>query len=194
MESVCSKIIDCPHTTPIYSDLGIPLIRTPNIKKGYIDFDNTKFVSWEEHCKRLTRIYPLEGDILYAREAPFGNAALVKSNQEFSVGQRIMLLRPNPVLVKSEFLVSLINSNFVYAQAKRLARGSTNPHVNVGDVKKFRIILPPISLQSKFASFIKNIDNLKKQQKKTTFEIQNLFKSLMSKAFKGELLVSIPDN
>jgi type I restriction enzyme S subunit len=64
LESACSKIVDCPHSTPTYLETGIPLIRTPNIKKGYIDFKKTKFISYEEHMARSRRICPLKGDML----------------------------------------------------------------------------------------------------------------------------------
>ena len=100
VESVCTEIIDCPHSTPTYSDHGVPLVRTPNIKKGFLDFKETKFVSAEEHQKRSLRIRPIEGDILYAREATYGNAGLVGSENEFSVGQRIVLLRGNPRIIE----------------------------------------------------------------------------------------------
>lgn len=185
VESVSREIIDCPHSTPTYEDSGIPLIRTTNIKKGYLDFGTTKFVSIEEHKKRLRRICPLKGDILYAREATFGNAALVGADMEFSVGQRIMLIRPDQSLVKSEFLVWMINSDFVYNQAKQMARGATNPHVNVGDVKKFKIILPPIEQQEAFSSVFEKVDIITNKQNESSKWFSELFNSLMSKAFKG---------
>jgi type I restriction enzyme, S subunit len=193
LDSVCSDIVDCPHSTPVCVNSGIPLIRTPNIRKGYIDFEKTRFVSEEEHKKRLHRICPAIGDILYAREATFGNAGLVNSNQEFSIGQRIMLLRPKPSIVKSEFLVWMINSDYVYNQAKQVARGSTNPHVNVADVRKFKIIVPPIDLQDKFVLVLRKAEQIKSNQNKSTRNVDTLFASIMSKAFKGELVRDIDE-
>ncbi len=188
LESVCTDIIDCPHTTPKYVDFGVRLIRTPNIKKGYLDLSETRFISPEEHRMRSRRILPRIGDILYAREATFGNAALVNSDEEFSVGQRIMLLRPDPAKVKGEFLVWMVNSDYVYAQAARVARGATNPHVNVRDVRKFRIVHPPIDLQHGFALIAQKVQNLREKQRQSTLEINRLFHSLMHQAFKGELV------
>jgi type I restriction enzyme S subunit len=98
-----------------------------------------------------------------------------------------MLLRPNPRLVKSEFLVWMINSDYVYAQAAQLARGATNPHVNVADVRKFRIILPPINLQSKFASTVEKFEAFRENREKSSQGINVLCNSLMHQAFRGEL-------
>ncbi len=188
VESVCTDVIDCPHSTPTYTEAGVPLIRTPSIKRGYIDLTETKFISPEEHKARSRRINSLPGDILYAREATFGNAGLVRKGQDFSVGQRIMLLRPNPNLVTSEFLVWMINSEYVYSQAARVARGATNPHVNVADVREFTIIVPPIENQMKFASAATVVESMRERQYESTGEINELFRSLMQKAFRGELV------
>jgi type I restriction enzyme S subunit len=188
IDSTCSDITDCPHSTPTYTRTGVPLVRTPNIKKGYIDLTETKFISTKEHIVRSRRINPLPGDILYAREATFGNAGLVKKGQELSVGQRIMLLRPNPSIVLSEFLVWMINSEYVYSQAATVARGATNPHVNVADAKKFRIIVPPIENQMRFASAAKVFESLRERQAQSTEEINELFNSLMNKAFRAQMV------
>jgi type I restriction enzyme S subunit len=189
LESVCIDVIDCPHSTPKYLESGVPLVRTPNIRKGYVDFSDSRFISSEEHKERSERIHPQKGDLLYAREATFGNAALVDIDEEFSVGQRIMLLRPNTKLVKSEFLVWMINSDYVYSQASQAARGATNPHVNVADVKQFKIVRPPMELQTRFATIAGRLNALREKQKRSTEEVNRLFQSIVHKAFKGELVL-----
>ena len=39
--------------------------------------------------------------------------------------------------------------------------GSASPHINVGDIKAFAIILPPIALQEQFAAFVAQTDKSK---------------------------------
>src|SRR3989338_9011768 len=56
-------------------------------------------------------------------------------------------------------------------------------------VKSIPIFLPPISLQNKFASIVKEVESMKEQQKHSKEQIDNLFNALMQKAFKGELVV-----
>jgi len=56
-------------------------------------------------------------------------------------------------------------------------------------MKDFDIPLPPLSLQNKFASIVKEVEAIKEQQKQSKEEIDNLFNALMQKAFKGELVL-----
>ena len=48
---------------------------------------------------------------------------------------------------------------------------------------------PPIELQNKFASIVKEVESMKEQQKQSKEQIDNLFNVLMQKAFKGEIYV-----
>ena len=82
----------------------------------------------------------------------------------------------------------MMNSHLVYNQAKQMARGATNPRVNVGDVKEFKIMLPAIEEQVVFASIREKVDALSKKQSESTKQVSELFSSLMSKAFKGQLV------
>jgi type I restriction enzyme S subunit len=54
--------------------------------------------------------------------------------------------------------------------------------------KEFGFINPPIELQNKFSSIVKEVESMKEQQKHSKEQIDNLFNALMQKAFKGELL------
>ena len=98
-----------------------------------------------------------------------------------------MLLRPDTNVVTSEFLTWMINSDYVYKQAKNVASGTTNPHINIKEFKKFKALIPPINLQKKFSSFLQTYNELRERQLESDGEIDRLFHSLMHKAFSGEL-------
>lgn len=76
LQDVCEKIVDCPHSTAPDEGKGYPLIRTPNVGRGRLLLDNVQRVSKEVYDKRNKRATPQAGDIIFAREAPAGNAAL----------------------------------------------------------------------------------------------------------------------
>jgi len=50
------------------------------------------------------------------------------------------------------------------------------------------VILPPLSLQQQFEEIVNKTEALKEKQKQSEQELENLFQSLMQKAFKGELV------
>ena len=120
-----------------------------------------KYVSEEEYLRRIRRMKPLPGDIVYAREGTYGNAAVLPEGYEFCLGQRTMLFRPNVELCLSDYLLYALTSINVKRQADELNVGSTVPHVNVRDAKRFTIPLPPIEAQQEFAAFVRQVDKLK---------------------------------
>ncbi len=74
-------------------------------------------------------------------------------------------------------------NNYMY----RMATSTTVPYMNKTVCNNIPTILPPIELQNKFASIVKEVEAMKEQQKHSKEQIDNLFNALMQKAFKGEL-------
>ena len=184
VEELCSEIVDCPHTTPKYEGvLKHPAIRTSEIKKGYITWDTMKYVSDDEYKERIVRLRPKQGDIVYGREGIIGNAAILPAGYQFCLGQRVMLLRPDYSKCTSEYLLYAVISDDVYRQAVGKNNASTVAHVNVKDVKRFKIPLPSIEKQNEFALFVKQVDKMKKAMQNSLNEQQLLFDSLMQRYF-----------
>ena len=184
VEELCSAIVDCPHTTPRYEgELKNPAIRTSEIKKGYITWDSMRYVSDEEYEERIARLQPEAGDIVYGREGTFVNAAILPEGYRFCLGQRVMLLRPDYTKCNSEYLLHAVISDDVYRQAVGKNNASTVAHVNVKDVKQFKIPLPSFEKQNRFADFVKQVDKSKVVIHKSLNAAQLLFDRLMQEYF-----------
>ena len=184
VEELCSAIVDCPHTTPKYEgELNNPAIRTSEIKKGYIAWETMRYVSDEEYEERTARLKPEAGDIVYGREGTFGNAAILPDGYNFCLGQRVMLLRPDYSKCTSEYLLHAVISDDVYRQALEKNKASTVAHVNVKDVKKFKIPLPSFDKQNQFAAFVEQTDKSKLAVQNSIAELEELKNALMQKYF-----------
>ncbi|MFH1432580.1 MAG: restriction endonuclease subunit S [archaeon] len=191
IEELSSEIVDCPHSTPNYVDYvtDFPCIRTTELKDGYIDWKQMKYLDEEGYTKRIKRLIPIEDDVIYGREGSFGESARVPTNTRISLGQRVMLFRPKSGVCNSVFLWALLRSKSIYFQASKKTSGSTVGHVNIKDIKKFKGICPPIKLQNEFSQIVEKIEAMRVTQKESKHELENLFNALMQKAFKGELAV-----
>ena len=155
-----ATIYDCPHSTAPDEGIGYPLIRTPNIGKGRLILDNVHRVSETVYETRNKRATPKEGDIIFAREAPAGNAAVITDGQKVCLGQRTVLIRPKQDLVDSHFLVYYLLAPQQQVRLLGYSHGSTVSHVNIPDIAKLPIELPCLSQQRRIAAIIEHYDNL----------------------------------
>ena len=186
LENVCKAIVDCPHSTPSYTneDTGFMCIRTSIVKKNKILWDDIEYISEDEFAKRIQRKKPEVGDIVYTREgAILGIAAIIDRDCNVALGQRSMLLSPDIDKCTSEFLCVAMNSDSFLDNALRGVSGSASPHINVGDIKAFKMIMPPIELQEQFSDLVKQVDKSKVAIQAALDKSQLLFDSLMQKYF-----------
>lgn len=160
LEDVCELIADCPHTTAPDEGKGYPLIRTPNVGKGRLLLEGVHRVSKDIYDKRNMRAIPQKDDIIFAREAPAGNAALIREGQEVCLGQRTVLIRPDCEKVFPGYLVYYLLAPEQQYKLLGTANGATVAHVNLPVIRKMSIELPDIDVQQKIAGYISIYDDL----------------------------------
>ena len=180
LHDICEFIVDCPHSTAPDEGFGYPLIRTPNIGKGRLNLSGVQRVSKEVYDKRNKRAVPQQDDIIFAREAPAGNAALISEGQEVCLGQRTVLIRPDKKKVYPKFLVYYILAPQQQYELLGTANGATVAHVNIPIIKNLPVELPDISQQKKIGDILYSYDDLiennQKQIKLLEEAAQRLYK------------------
>ena len=160
LEKACKSIVDCPHSTPSYTneDTGFMCIRTSIVKKNKILWDDIEYIPEDEFVKRIQRKKPEVGDIVYTREgAILGIAAIIDRDCNVALGQRSMLLSPDIDKCTSAFVCVAMNSDSFLDNVLKGVSGSASPHINVGDIKAFRMIMPPVELQKQFSDFVNQV-------------------------------------
>ena len=186
LDSICSTIVDCPHSTPSYTaeNTGYMCIRTSIVKKNHILWDLIEYIPEHEYRQRIQRKKPEKGDIVYTREgAILGIAAIIDRDCNVALGQRSMLLSPDTSKCLPQFLSTAMNFDSFLRKALGGISGSASPHINVGDIKAFSIIMPPIELQTQFATFVEQTDKSKFAVQQSIEKLETLKKSLMQQYF-----------
>lgn len=198
LEKLCEEVIDCPHSTPVYSDekTGYYCVRSGDIVDGYLDLSKTLYVGREIYEERIKRYTPQIGDIVYSREGGrLGNAARILGEESICLGQRIMLFKTSKEN-SADFLWALFESRAFKAKLQGLVGGGAAPRVNIKDLKKITVINPPHNIQTQFSLIAKRIDDIKSRYQHSLTDLESLYGALSQKAFKGELDLSrvmLPD-
>jgi type I restriction enzyme S subunit len=187
IKSLCLILTDGTHFPPKFSDEGIPFLFVSNIKNGKIDYNTKKFISTEDYRKLIKRT-PVEiGDILFTIVGSYGNGAIVESEKEFCFQRHIAYLKPNHEKINSIYLVNAMKSNNFKHQMEKRVRGVAQKTLNLSELNKIMIPLPPISLQNEFASKVQAIEAQKELMQASLDEMKNNYNSLIQRAFRGDL-------
>lgn len=185
---VCHYVKDGPHVSPKYTTTGIPFISVNNIIKGSIDLSNSKFISQEDF-----EIYSKKGkaernDILYTKGGTTGFAKRVDVDYDFVQWVHVALLKFDRTNLNSVFFEYMLNSSFCYHQSQLLTKGIANRDLVLGEIKKIKILIPPIKIQQEFEAKVLLIERGESELSISEKNSNNLFQALIQKAFNGELV------
>ena len=97
-----------------------------------------------------------------------------------TTNQACACILPSPTVNQKYLWQYMILS---YDKLRNMAKGGNQPNLNVGIIKKFPVLMPPLELQEQFAAFVSQIDKSRLAIQKSLDEAQLLFDSLMQKYF-----------
>jgi type I restriction enzyme S subunit len=175
-----------------YKSSGVPILRLQNIGKGYFIDKDIKYVS-EEKAKELEYHSFQSGDLALAKLGiPIGKTCIIPDYFGFGiVVADVVRIRPNRNKVHYNFLNYFLNTNLSVSQLTGNISGATRPRVNLDDVRNIIVSIPSLNEQQ---TIVSQLDALRaKTQKmeavyqKKIADLEELKKSILQKAFAGEL-------
>ncbi|CFQ67546.1 restriction modification enzyme [Yersinia frederiksenii] len=139
LEELCELIVDCPHSTPTWTDSGFVVLRNQNIRNGVLDLSSPSFTDEEGFKSRIKRATPKENDIVFTREAPMGEVCLIPKGLTCCLGQRQVLLRAKEN-INPHFLFWALQSPYVQHQIFwNEGTGTTVSNVRIPFIKGLKI-------------------------------------------------------
>lgn len=125
LKNICS-IYDGTHKTPKYTDSGIKFVSVENIKSNH-----------------------KKNDVLMTRIGTIGTCAVVGSNEPLAYYVSLALLRPDLTKINAKYLKYVIESKHGRKELRKRTLINAVPiKVNMGDIGKITIPVPPIEVQS----------------------------------------------
>ncbi|SDQ11884.1 restriction endonuclease subunit S [Microbacterium sp. cf332] len=149
--ALTAGVIDCPHTTPQLDEAGpAEAVRTASVRSGKYVAGKGIAVSLETARQRNGAFPPRPGDLFFTREAPAGEVALVPKGI-FCLGQRMVLIRVDPEVTDSRFLLYAMCTKSVRDEFRLSAGGSTVPNLKLGTIRATRIPFAALADQQRIA-------------------------------------------
>lgn len=187
-----ASVIDCKHITAEFIDEGYPLASIPEVKGWFVNLNSAKKTKESFYQDLISGgRKPVSGDIIYARNASVGEAALVSENTPaFAMGQDVCLIRSKGEL-NPEFLLFSLKSKLISCQLDVAMVGATFMRINVDNIRNFMITLPPLKEQNEIVKELHRIESTYEALiLKATFSVSLLHerrKALISAAVTGKI-------
>ena len=186
IDDICSLIKDGTHQTPTYTEnieSGFKFLSSKDVMKQKIEWEDIKYIPKELHKKLYATLQPQKNDILMSKNGVnYGVAAVNDTDEVFDIYVSLALLRPseriNPIYFRC-----VINNPDTKHQFDSSIKGIGVPNLHLGEIRKTKILLPPMNLQEDFVSFVTQVDKSKLAIQQSLEKLETLKKALMQQYF-----------
>ena len=176
------NIIDYRGKTPEKVEYGLPFITAKNVKMHQMNLEPREYISKETYDKVMVRGFPKEGDVVFTTEAPLGNVCRIPHfDTEFYIGQRIVTMQTEKL--EPIYLEYALSSDDFKMKYMGKSSGSTVTGIRVRLLEQLTIPVPPIDIQTQFATFVEQTDKLELTVQQSLDRLELLKKALMQKYF-----------
>lgn len=184
IKELCDLVVDCPHSTPTWTEHGKIVIRNNNIKNGRIDFTSPSFTDDEHFAQRIKRAVPKAGDIVITREAPMGEVGMIPEGIKCCLGQRMVLLRANERICDKHYLLYGLQSQFVQHQISwSEGTGTTVSNLRIPHLEQIRVPYVPLDQQKKISSVLYALGDKIENNRKLNDNLHAQVKAIFSENF-----------
>ena len=147
--------------TKDYVGLGVPVIRGQNLgSDGRFDASDFVYVS-EGKADELKRNIAVAGDLVFTQRGTLGQVGIVPVGdfERYVISQSQMRLRPDPELAFVDFLYYVFRSPQMLDMIDSRAIITGVPHINLGILGDFPVLLPPLAEQRAIAGVLGALDD-----------------------------------
>ena len=164
---------------------GIPVLRIGNINSGY--FQPTNMVYWhDDSTLERYKIHP--GDLVISLTGTvgkndYGNVCILGNDySEYYLNQRNAKLELKETL-NGIYLSELLKFPQIKGRLTGISRGIRQANISNKDILSLPILIPPISLQKQFATFVERVDQQKQTVQQSLEKLELMKKALMQEYF-----------
>lgn len=178
----------------VYVEEGITFFRSQNVWKNRLVYEDIAFIDQATHDKMMKSSLKHK-DILMTKtgrinteNSSLGRAAMyLGEDDEANVNGHVYLIRLKKGII-NEFVLHILTTKEYRGHIRSVCVGGIDKRqLNKDHIENFPIINPPIELQNKFTEQLAIIEQQKAITQKSLIKSEELFNSLLQKAFKGEL-------
>lgn len=174
-----------------YCDHGTPMVAMADAFYGIVDVGKVKRV--DVPAGDLRKYGLRSTDLLVSRrslnyEGSAKPCRIPETDERLIFESSLIRVRPDLEAVHTVYLFHYLQNERARARyVFPLVTRSTISGINQSNLMKVKIVVPALSLQRHFAAIVESVEKQKAVQRAHLAELDTLFASLQSRAFRGEL-------
>ena len=138
----------------------------------------------EERAAKLRKGIAQDEDVLFAHNATVGPVAILHTREtKVVLGTSLTAYRCNKQRILPSYLKAYMQSEGFVRQYTKDMKQTTRNQVPITAQRKYLFIVPPLSLQNRFASFVERIDQQKQTVQQSLEKLELMKKALMQEYF-----------
>ena len=147
-----------------FSETGYCLfLNAKNVTASGFNFDSQMFISREKDMQ-LRKGKLSRGDVVLTTRGTIGNIAIYDENVPFEnvrINSGMVILRMDANFLIRDFFVQQFRMNLP-SILEQIASGTAQPQLPISSMNRIEMIVPPMKLQTQFATFVHQVDATKK--------------------------------
>lgn len=185
-----TEVKDGTHDSPKYIKDGIPFVTQKNIRESGLTLEDTNFITREDHDKFYKRSNVAYGDILISMiGANRGMSCIVDDKRVFSIKNVGLIKKCESI--NQGYLLHFLKSPIAKEYVAESSNGGAQEFVGLTALRNFPILVAPKKIQSTIVSKLNELSietkKLESIYKQKLNDLEELRKSILQKAFAGEL-------
>ncbi|WP_169799255.1 restriction endonuclease subunit S [Nocardioides jensenii] len=165
---------------------GIPIVTAKSVRNQDIDLVGGAFTTRDEFNALTDKSRPRKGDVLITKDGTIGRCAVVDTTEPFCINQSVAVVRPRQDL-RPRYLVGYLTLSRVQRLMNGMGKGNALKHLQITELAKFSIPVPAVEEQSRYESQMAIVNVHRAALRRSVVAGNELFESLESRAFRGEL-------
>ena len=138
----------------------------------------------EERAAKLRKGIAQDEDVLFAHNATVGPVAILHTREtKVVLGTSLTAYRCNKQRILPFYLKAYMQSEGFVRQYTKDMKQTTRNQVPITAQRKYLFIVPPLSLQNRFASFVERVDQQKQTIQQSLEKLELMKKALMQEYF-----------
>lgn len=190
---VIDNIVDVDHYMPESVEIGYPYVMTGDLKESLseVDFDKCKKISSGDYVALSQKIYPMKGNVIFARYATIGTVCYVDYETECVVSYSCVTVQPSKDKLNGKFLFYYFKSQTFKEEVQQYITSNTQANIGIEAMYRSKIVVPPTDEQKRIALYLDNkCEKIDETISKTQMSIDKLSeykKSLIYESVTGKL-------